>query len=218
MLHRRVVTALVVVLAGLAWAADRVTCFTDDPYERDVVVITSDAPLGHIVTRSQQVRGQVSFDPSDAAREPQARFEVDVERLSTGIALRDEHLRGPDWLDAARFPRLGFALRELKTNLKPLVGKPGRPVSLDATGDLTIRDQTREVPVKLTVTWLPADERTAQRMPGNLLKVDAEFDLLLSDFGIVVPDRAALMVANRQRVEVHLFASTERLAPRDGRR
>lgn len=205
---------LFLVAAALAAAPTRVALLTDDPFERDVVTIASDAPLGTIVTRCQQVRGTVDFDPTNLLDKPVAHFELDAARLNTGILLRDEHLRGPGWLDVDHFPKIAFELKELKAATKSLTLTPGRPTPLDAVGALTVKGQTKDVPVRLTLTWLKADDQTAQRLPGDLLRVDASFDLLLSEFGVALPDRALLMVANRQQVEVRLFASTQRLVPR----
>lgn len=205
--------AAAALLAGAVWAADRVSYLTDDPYHRDVVTITSDAPLEYMVTRSQSVRGNVSFDPANLLHEPAARFEVPVDSLTTGILLRDQHLRGEQWLNAGEFPLIVFTLKSIKSPTVPTALQPGRPQELDVVGTLEMRGKAVDLPAVVRVTWLPADAETATRLPGDLLRVDASFDLLLSDFGLVLPEQAVKKLANRQQVEVRLFAATERLVP-----
>lgn len=63
-------------------------------------------------------------------------FEADVDSISTNQEQRDAHLKSDDFFNAAEYPKLTFTSKELK------------PVSGDEyklTGDLTIRDITKEV-------------------------------------------------------------------------
>lgn len=197
-----------------ALAAQHLAFITDDPIHRDVVTITSEAPLEFMVTRTQEVTGTVRVDPANLLNEPQARFELKAETLTTGIALRDQHLRGEGWLDVARHPTVSFELKQIKTPTRPTALEPGRPVNLDVVGALSLRGVTADVPARIEVTWLPADEQTATRLPGDLLRVVAEFDLLLSDFGLILPEGAVRKVANRQQVVARIFSSTEKFVPK----
>ena len=61
---------------------------------------------------------------------------VPVGSISTGDEKRDEHLRSPDFFDAERFPQMAFRSKHVE--------KTGGS-SFRITGDLTIRDVTREV-------------------------------------------------------------------------
>jgi polyisoprenoid-binding protein YceI len=206
--------AVVLLLAVAVVAADRVTYLTDDPFDRDVLTITSEAPLQRIVTRTQEVKGTIDVDPTDLLAEPKVRFEAEASRLGTGIPLRDDHLRGPQWLNVNEHPTIVWELAEIKTPAEHLALRPGTTESLDVVGRLTLHGQTRELPATVRVTLRPASDETAALLPGDLLLIDGSFDLLLSDFGIVVPERARPMVANRQHVTLHLAASTQRLVPK----
>jgi polyisoprenoid-binding protein YceI len=81
------------------------------------------------------IKGTISLDPQDASN-TKAEVTLDVASVSTNHAKRDEHLRGPDFFDVAKYPTITFASKQAT--------KVG-PDTLRATGDLTIRGVTREV-------------------------------------------------------------------------
>jgi polyisoprenoid-binding protein YceI len=65
---------------------------------------------------------------------------VDTESISTGSAWRDGHLTGSDFLDCERFPAMTFR--------SSAIGETGERYSV--TGDLTIKDITKQVSFDLT--------------------------------------------------------------------
>ena len=81
------------------------------------------------------IEGAVSLENESATK---ARIDVTIDAASidTGVAQRDDHLRSPDFFDVARFPALTFKGRRIERTGKD---------ALRVTGDLTIRDVTREV-------------------------------------------------------------------------
>ncbi|MBI2300521.1 MAG: YceI family protein [Armatimonadetes bacterium] len=206
--------AVPVVLAVLAaWAADMVTYLADDPIHRDCITITSDAPLEFMVTRTQEVTGTVQVNPDNILDRPTAHFELDAAKLSNGIPLRDQIMRGPDWLDVDQFPKVTFDLKQVKSPNQPTPLKPGQSLSIDVVGSLSLKGRTLDVPATIVVTALPADDETATRLPGDLLKVAASFDIFLTDFGIDLGPKAVRKVANRQHVDVRILTSTKKFVP-----
>jgi polyisoprenoid-binding protein YceI len=73
--------------------------------------------------------GQVSLDS------PAVEVEIDAASIDTGVVDRDNHLRSPDFLDAASFPRLTFKSTRVEQ----------RNGGYRVIGTLTIRDVSREV-------------------------------------------------------------------------
>jgi polyisoprenoid-binding protein YceI len=61
---------------------------------------------------------------------------IDAASIDTGVAQRDAHLKSPDFFDVAKFPTLSFESTKVEQ---------GRGGALKITGNLTIRDITREV-------------------------------------------------------------------------
>ncbi len=81
------------------------------------------------------VRGVIHFDPADPAL-LSVEAEIDVAGIYTGINKRDEHMRSPDFLDAAQHPKITFTGR---------TAEAGGDRLCKITGDLTIRGVTRTV-------------------------------------------------------------------------
>ncbi|HEX8439597.1 YceI family protein [Archangium sp.] len=79
--------------------------------------------------------GAVSLDEQDpTASSVSARIET--ASIDTGVQQRDDHLRSPDFFDVAKFPVMSFQ----STKVEKTSGN-----GLRVTGNLTIRDITREV-------------------------------------------------------------------------
>lgn len=78
--------------------------------------------------------GTVNIDDKDITKSS-ITAEVDAEKVDTGIAKRDEHLRSADFFDVKKHPKLTFKSKS--------VAKAGD--GLKVTGDLTIHGVTKEV-------------------------------------------------------------------------
>jgi polyisoprenoid-binding protein YceI len=83
----------------------------------------------------RQFSGTVSLDEQDPSASAVS-VSIDAASIDTGVAQRDAHLRSPDFFDTARFPTLSFRSTRVERT-----GEDG----LRVTGQLTIRDITREV-------------------------------------------------------------------------
>jgi polyisoprenoid-binding protein YceI len=81
------------------------------------------------------VEGTVEFDPADLAN-ASAQVTIDAASIDTREAQRDAHLRSADFFDVEKYPSLAFKSRKV-TDIQ------GDRFKL--TGDLTIKDITREV-------------------------------------------------------------------------
>lgn len=68
-------------------------------------------------------------------------FKVDVNSIDTDNGSRDDHLKGDDFFNAAEYPYMTFSSKKFKKS-------GGKKYTL--TGDLTIRDVTKEVTFDVT--------------------------------------------------------------------
>lgn len=76
-------------------------------------------------------------DLSDAV----VNFSVDVASVNTDNGMRDDHLKGDDFFNVAKFPKMTFVSK----SMKPLGGNKYQLI-----GDLTIRDVTKSVTFDVT--------------------------------------------------------------------
>jgi polyisoprenoid-binding protein YceI len=81
------------------------------------------------------VAGTVRLDPARPA-ESSVDATIDCKTVNTGVAKRDEQMKGPDFFDVAKYPVMKFVSRRVE------VPSPGK---LKITGDLTINTTTKPV-------------------------------------------------------------------------
>jgi polyisoprenoid-binding protein YceI len=190
----------------------RTTFIVDDPMGRNTVQALSRAPLETILVRSTQVAGEIELDTENVLNRPRVTFQVPVDSLDAGIPLMSEVLRSDRWLHAAKFPTIRFTLTRLTSPAAPAALKDGAPLTVEGEGTLELHGGSQPVAVRAEVTWLKANPDTARRLPGDLLRVRARFDVGLPAFGIeahLAPQTVGKVVGILP-VEVDLFASAER--------
>lgn len=101
---------------------------------------TADFSVRHLMISNvkghfSKVSGNVDYDGKDL-KTLKIDAEIDVASVDTGEKGRDEHLKGADFFDAAKFPKMTFKSKKVKSAGK---GK------FTVTGDLTIKGVTKEV-------------------------------------------------------------------------
>jgi len=181
----------------------------DDPLGRDLVRWTIDAPLERIGGSTGAVRGEITVDRENLrAAGTTARFVVDVAGFATGIELRDRHLR-EDFLAVGRFPQAVFTLERV-TGASADSLRPDVPTELTVTGTLELRGVKRPLTVPIQLLYMraapPAAPPHLPAKPGNLLRLTAEFEVLLADFGI--PRRGIILqVSDTAQVSVSVLAT-----------
>jgi len=189
---RTLAVALALSLApGLA--AAQAAELTVDRGGASRIQFVSDAPLETITGVSSHVTGTVHIDPEDLSS-ARGRVAVRVASLRTGIDLRDSHLRGDGWLDAASHPEAIFELTRLEGAARLA---PNEVTRVRARGRFTIHGVTRDVVARARLRWVP----------GGTLHVRASFTVRLTDHDISVPLPMRLKVANEIRVNVTVRAS-----------
>jgi len=125
---------------------------------------------------------------------------IDVETLTTGNALRDEKVLGPDVLDVATYPRIEFSSRALTES------GPGRYA---LAGDLTIHGVTRPVTLDVVLHGVITDT-----WGKNRLGLTATAEIKRSDFGVLkfghVPlATGGFMVPDTVRVALDIEATRD---------
>jgi polyisoprenoid-binding protein YceI len=103
----------------------------------------------------------LAFDP-EAPESSSVKVSIDVASVDTNNEKRDTHLRSPDFFDAESYPTMVFE----STSIRQVT-----PNRLLATGNLTIKETTKQIDLAidiLGVTDLPAE---MQEMMGGVVRI-----------------------------------------------
>lgn len=136
--------------------------------------------------------GDIRFDPERLERS-RVDMRVDIASVQSGSAERDQYIRAPAWLDAARFPQARFAAAKFE--------KTG-PDQYLVHGDLTLGAVTGPLAVPFSLSISPAPEG------GQRAEMRGRFEISRLEYGIgknewANPD----LVAHTVMVNVFLVAT-----------
>lgn len=114
---------------------------------------------------------------------------VHLDAFKTGLSLRDQHMK-EKYLETKQFPDATF-------KAAPLAFKDGKlPGETDLKGTLTLHGVTKPVTANVKVT-----EKKLS------MQIEADFEIVLSDFQIAIPGYAGITVA--EKVKVHTTFQTK---------
>jgi len=175
-----------------------------DKVGRNQATFFSTTPLEDITGMSSDIWGTVSFDIEDVENTLKGEVSISTVSLKSGIDLRDEHIRGSDWLDAEKFPTISFKIKKV-TEVEKI---EDNKLKAKVLGEFTVRGVTKEVLSEVTLVYLEENEMTKMRAPGDLLGVRALFNINLDDYGL---EHMALgkKVANEIEINVNIVGSNK---------
>ena len=151
----------------------------EDKGGRNQTTFFSTTPLEDINGLGNGVSGSVTFNTNDL-KSLKGKVTVSVASIKTGIDLRDEHMRSAGWLNAESYPEISFEIKKV-SDVKSLADNK---LSAKVSGSFTMHGVTKDVVAEATLTYLDENETTKQRAPGDLLGVQAKFNVKLSDYGV----------------------------------
>ena len=139
-------TAKLALACALAFASLqsslRADEYTVDPSHTSVIFGISHLGYSFTYGRFNEVSGDFVLDPAkpDAAS---FTLKINAESIDTNDAKRDDHLKGPDFLNTGEFPIISF-----KSN-KVAVEKQGETTVYNVSGELTMHGETKPVTLQL---------------------------------------------------------------------
>ena len=154
----------------------------------------SEAPLETINGLTNEGSGSIRVDPSNLSS-ASGTITIPVRTLRTGIELRDEHLVGPEWLDAGNHPNATFVITGV-SGASSL--QANQDVNLRVTGRFTIHGVTKNVTARLRVRW----------DGGSTLRARAQFQIELDDYNVSINPAVQAKVSNEITIQVDIRAST----------
>lgn len=204
-------TAPVAAPPAPAASADAVHRYALRPTGQSRVLFTSDAPLETVDGISTGIAGNVTVDVTNPSNNLAGTFEVSATSLRTGVDLRDEHLRGESWLNAPQHPTVNLTLTG--TTITGALA-PNAPARGNVSARFTLRGVTRPITIRATVRRIPLGPEHAGLanvgIDADMLRIQGEFDISLSDYGIRVPALLQLKVSNSIHLRVDLTAYRSR--------
>jgi polyisoprenoid-binding protein YceI len=151
----------------------------EDKYGRNQASFYSSTPVEDITGLTNEVKGSTSFSVSDIAN-LKGTISIPTASLKTGIDMRDRDIQKPDWLDAESYPEITFVIKSVSDIISITDNKLGAKV----TGDFSVHGVTKEIVADVNMTYLDESEQTNKRAPGDLLGVEAKFNITLSDYNV----------------------------------
>ncbi|MCB1061248.1 MAG: YceI family protein [Calditrichaeota bacterium] len=154
------------------------------------ISFTSDAPLEEVVGKTNDAAGFIML-PDDTSP-GSAEVHVELATLSTGLSLRDKHMR-ENHLETDKYPQAVFKMTALEIPGGKLTDGQKTPVTVKGT--LTLHGVEKEI---TPMSWLTLN--------GDQLSIESKFSVGLKDYNIERPEFLVMKLADEQRVEVKLVA------------
>jgi polyisoprenoid-binding protein YceI len=145
--------------------------------------------ISSVEGRFKEASSKINIDDADPTKS-QISVEIKPDSIDTGDAKRDEHLKGVDFFDVKKFPKLTFKSTK--------IAKAGATYKL--TGDLTIRDITKTVTLDATLSapvktpW--GNHARAAKLTGKIKRSDfgLKWNKALEAGGVVVGEEVTIDV------------------------
>jgi len=158
-----------------------------DPTHSTVGFSVPHMVISEVDGRFKTYTGKALLEEADLTKST-VEFTAEVASIDTGDAKRDEHLKSPDFFDAAKFPQLTFKSSKIT--------KAGKGYKLK--GALTIHGVTKEVTLDATVSAAVKNPWgklvRAVKVTGKIKRGDfgLTWNKTLDQGGVVVGDEVAL--------------------------
>jgi polyisoprenoid-binding protein YceI len=145
-----------------------------DTYKVDTVHSTVIFRIKHMNTsyfngRFNALSGTIALDEQNPASSV-IDLKMTSDSIDTGDAKRDQHVKGPDFLNVKQFPTITFKSKQVSKSASG---------SYDVTGDLTLHGVTKPITIKLEPTGAGAGPRG-----GAVVGFETLFTVKRSDFGM----------------------------------
>ena len=183
------------ILTAITGIALSVSSVWAESYSLDASHASLGFAVRHLVVST--VRGTFTQSSgsleTDASGIPaKASVTIKAASLESGVADRDKHLRSPDFFDVEKYPEIKFESTKIEKSAD----------GVSVTGNLTIRDVTKEVTVPCTLSGPITD-------PWGNVRIGLEGNTQVNrkDFGMVwskTLDGGGLVVEDTVKIDVSL--------------
>lgn len=128
--------------------------------------------------RFNQIEGSLAWGGEDLSK-AKVSVSIPMESVDTNDAKRDDHLRGPDFFNSRRFPKMTFVSSKVE----------GTPKALKITGTISLHGVEKEITIPASFTGF------AETKFGDRAGFEAKFSIDRTEFGIdAYPDNLGATV------------------------
>jgi polyisoprenoid-binding protein YceI len=150
-----------------------------DPFHSNAQFFVKHLGISTIQGDFTKITGTVMLDDTDITKSTVSAT-IDVASVDTRVSRRDDDLKSPNFFDAAKYPTITFQSTKIE---KAGDGK------LKVTGNLTIKDVTKEVTLDVTGPTAPITAMGNQRRGlSATLKINRQDFHVSADPGMVGDD------------------------------
>lgn len=123
--------SLAFLLIGSGWAAE----YQIDPQHSQVIFKIKHLGISTVTGRFEKLSGAFEFD-AKSPKAAKAQTVIEATSINTDVPKRDEHLRGADFFNVEKFPKITFVSKGIT---------PVKNGAFTVNGDLTMHGVTRPV-------------------------------------------------------------------------
>jgi len=150
-------------------------------YSVNEVFLNEGVKYATAVGITQQVNGEVIFDPENPKNSSVGMITIDISAFKSDSDKRDNKIR-EQWLESTKYPIATF--KPMGITGLPDTYTDGQEVTLQISGDLTVREVTT-----------PVTFETTGKITGNEMVGKATTKIKMTDFGFSPPDIAGILKA-----------------------
>jgi polyisoprenoid-binding protein YceI len=183
MLRRILLTSLLAAAGTSAFAAPQK--YDIDPGHTQVIFSWNHMGFSNPSATLEKFTGDFMLDKDDLTKSSVS-ITFPLDGLHTGVAKLDEHLKTPDFFDAAKYPDITFKSTKVVKS-----GANG----LKVTGDLTVHGVTKPVTLDVKINKIGDNPAFKKASAG----FDATTTIKRSDFGV---DKGVPMVGDEIPVRI----------------
>jgi polyisoprenoid-binding protein YceI len=166
-----------------------------DPAHTNVEFTVRHLMISNVKGQFQKTSGTITANGNDPAS-AQIDAIIDASSVDTRVEGRDEHLKGPNFLDVAKYPTITFKSTKVEAT---------GPNKWKVTGDLTLHGVTKPVVLEVEAAGSPIHDPMGNTRAG----ASATTTIKRSDFGITwnkALDSGGVMVSDEVAIEIDVEA------------
>jgi polyisoprenoid-binding protein YceI len=145
------------------------TTWTVDPSHSLVEFAVKHLMISSVRGRFSDVKGTITYNEANPAQS-KVEIEIPTASIDTRSEQRDAHLKSPDFFHAEQHPTMIFKSKRIEGDVNG---------EFQIVGDLTIRDQTREITLDAQFNG-----RTRDPWGGDRMGFEAKGKINRKDFGL----------------------------------